>query len=63
MRCNRNKAYRQIPWLKKYGGALAASYVKFMKDIMNILPPRYESKGRKLTSRHIKGGIFIFTIE
>lgn len=48
---------------KKDGGPITSSYVKFMKDIMNILVPKYDSQGWMLTYRHIKGGIFIFTIE
>jgi len=48
---------------KKDGESRTSNYVKLMKDILNILTPKYESKGWYLTHRHIKGGIFIFTIE
>jgi hypothetical protein len=48
---------------KKDGGSRTSNYVKLMKDVMNILTPKYESQGWNLTHRHIKGGIFIFTIK
>ena len=48
---------------KKDGGSRTSNYVKLMKDIVNVLAPKYESQGWNLTHRHIKGGIFIFTIE
>jgi hypothetical protein len=48
---------------KKDGGPSTANYVKLMKDVMNVLVPQYGNQGWKLTYRHIKGGIFIFTIE
>jgi len=48
---------------KKDGGSRTSNYVKLMKDIVKVLAPKYESKGWQLTHRHIKGGIFIFTIE
>jgi hypothetical protein len=48
---------------KKDGKPSAADYVKLMKDIMNTLVPQYGNQGWKLSYRHIKGGIFIFTIE
>ena len=48
---------------KKDGGSRTSNYVKLMKDIVNVLAPKYESKEWHLTHRHIKGGIFIFTIE
>jgi hypothetical protein len=48
---------------KKDGGSRTSNYVKLMKDVMNILAPKYKSQGWNLTHRHIKGGIFLFTIE
>jgi hypothetical protein len=48
---------------KKDGGSRTSKYTKLMKDVVNILAPKYESQGWELTHRHIKGGIFIFTIE
>ena len=48
---------------KKDGGSRTSKYTKLMKDVVNVLAPKYESQGWKLTHRHIKGGIFIFTIE
>jgi hypothetical protein len=48
---------------KKDGGSRTSNYVKLMKDVINVLVPKYESQGWHLTYRHIKGGIFIFTIE
>jgi hypothetical protein len=48
---------------KKDSGSRTSKYTKLMKDVVNILAPKYESQGWKLTHRHIKGGIFIFTIE
>jgi hypothetical protein len=47
----------------KDSGSRTSNYVKMMKDIMNILAPKYKSQGWNLTQRHIKGGIFLFTIE
>jgi len=47
---------------KKDGGTRTSNYVKLMRDIMNVLVPKYESQGWNLSHRHIKGGIFIFTI-
>ncbi len=47
---------------KKDGESRTSNYVKLMKDVMAILTPKYESQGWRLTHRHIKGGIFIFTI-
>ena len=47
---------------KKDGENRTSNYVKLMKDVMAILAPKYESQGWRLTHRHIKGGIFIFTI-
>jgi hypothetical protein len=48
---------------KKEGGSRTSNDVKLMKDVMNVLAPKYDSQGWHLTYRHIKGGIFIFTIE
>jgi hypothetical protein len=48
---------------KKDGGSRTSNYVKLMKDVINVLVPKYVSQGWHLTYRHIKGGIFIFTIE
>lgn len=48
---------------KQDGGTRTSNYVKLMKDVMAQLVPKYESQGWHLTYRHIKGGIFIFTIE
>jgi len=48
---------------KKDGGSRTSNYVKLMKDVMNVLAPQYDNQGWQLTHRHIKGGIFIFTIE
>jgi hypothetical protein len=48
---------------KKDGGSRTSNYVKLMKDVMNILAPKYESQGWKLTHRHVKGSIFIITIK
>lgn len=48
---------------KQDGGTRTSNYVKLMKDVMAQLIPKYESQGWHLTYRHIKGGIFIFTIE
>ena len=48
---------------KKDGGSRTSNYTKLMKDVVNVLAPKYESQGWHLTHRHIKGGIFIFTIE
>lgn len=48
---------------KKEGGSRTSNFVKVMKDIMTQLVPKYELQGWHLTYRHIKGGIFIFTIE
>jgi hypothetical protein len=48
---------------RKEGGSRTSNYVKLMKDVMNVLAPKYEAQGWKLTQRHIKGGIFIFSIE
>jgi hypothetical protein len=48
---------------KKDGGSRTSNYVKLMKDVANVLLPKYESQGWNLACRHIKGGIFIFTIE
>lgn len=48
---------------KHDGGTRTSNYVKLMKDVMAQLVPKYESQGWHLTYRHIKGGIFIFTIE
>ena len=48
---------------KKDEGTRTSNYVKLMKDVMNILAPKYRSQGWNLTHRHIKGGIFLFTIE
>jgi hypothetical protein len=48
---------------KKDGGSRTSNYVKLIKDVMNILAPKYKSQGWNLTHRHIKGGIFLFTIE
>jgi hypothetical protein len=47
---------------KKVEGSRTSNYVKLMKDIMNLLAPKYRSQGWNLTHRHIKGGIFMFTI-
>jgi hypothetical protein len=40
-----------------------SSYVKVMKDVAALLIPRYVSQGWILSYRHIKGGIFIFSVE
>lgn len=40
-----------------------SSYVKVMKDVAALLIPRYVSQGWNLSCRHIKGGIFIFSVE
>jgi DNA primase catalytic subunit len=48
---------------KKDGGSRTSNFVKLMKDVMIQLVPKYEIQGWHLTYRHIKGGIFIFTIE
>jgi hypothetical protein len=48
---------------KKDGGPSTANYIKLMKDVMNVLVPQYGNQGWNLSYRHIKGGIFIFTIE
>ena len=48
---------------KHDGGTRTSNFVKLMKDVMAQLIPKYESQGWHLTYRHIKGGIFIFTIE
>ena len=47
---------------KKDGGTRTSNYVKLMKDIVNELAPKYEKQGWCLTHRHIKGGIFMFTL-
>jgi hypothetical protein len=47
---------------KRDGGSRTSNYVKLMKDVTNILAPKYKSQGWNLTHRHIKGGIFLFTI-
>jgi len=44
-------------------GSRTSSYVKVMKDVAAILIPRYLSQGWNLSCRHIKGGIFIFSVE
>jgi hypothetical protein len=48
---------------KKDGGSRTSNYDKLMKDVVNVLAPKYESQGWNLTHRHIRGGIFIFTIK
>ena len=48
---------------KKDEGSRTSNYVKLMKDVVNLLAPKYDNQGWHLTHRHIKGGIFIFTIE
>jgi hypothetical protein len=48
---------------KKDGASRTSNYVKLMKDVINVLVPKYESQGWHLTYRHIKGRIFIITIE
>jgi hypothetical protein len=48
---------------KKDGGSRTSNYTKLMQDVVKVLAPKYESQGWHLTHRHIKGGIFIFTIE
>ncbi len=48
---------------KKIEISRTSNYVKLMKDVMNILAPKYESQGWNLTHRHIKGSIFLFTIK
>jgi hypothetical protein len=48
---------------KKEGESRTSNDVKLMKDVMNVLAPKYDSQGWHLIYRHIKGGIFIFTIE
>jgi hypothetical protein len=48
---------------KKDAGSRTSNYVKLMKDVMNTLVPKYDDQGWQLSHRHIKGGIFIFTIE
>jgi hypothetical protein len=48
---------------KNDGGSRTSNYTKLMKDVVNVLAPKYESQGWHLTHRHIKGRIFIFTIE
>jgi hypothetical protein len=48
---------------KKIEVSRTSNYVKLMKDVMNILAPKYKSQGWNLTHRHIKGGIFMFTIQ
>ena len=48
---------------KKDGGSRTSNYTKLMKDVVNVLAPKYQRQGWSLTHRHIKGGIFIFTIE
>jgi hypothetical protein len=40
-----------------------SSYVKVMKDVAALLIPRYLTQGWSLSYRHIKGGIFIFSVE
>ncbi len=40
-----------------------SSYVKVMKDVAALLIPRYVTQGWNLSYRHIKGGIFIFSVE
>ena len=47
---------------KRDGGSRTSNYVKLMKDVTNILAPKYKSQGWNLTHRHVKGGIFLFTI-
>ena len=44
-------------------GSRTSSYVKVMKDLAAVLIPRYVSQGWNLSYRHIKGGIFIFSVE
>jgi hypothetical protein len=48
---------------KKYGGSSTSNYVKLMKDIMNVLAPKYDGRGWQLSYRHIKGGIFRLRLE
>jgi hypothetical protein len=48
---------------RKEGGSRTSNCVKLMKDVMNVLAPKYKVQGWKLAHRHIKGGIFIFSIE
>ena len=48
---------------KKSGGSRTSNYVRLIKDVMNILAPKYHSQGWNLSCRHIKGAIFLFTIE
>lgn len=48
---------------KQNGGSRTSNYVKLIKDVMNILVPKYQSQGWNLSCRHIKGAIFMFTIE
>ena len=44
-------------------GSRTASFVKVMKDVAALLIPRYVTQGWNLSYRHIKGGIFIFSVE
>jgi len=37
---------------KKDGGTRTSNYVKLMRDIMNVLVPKYESQGWNLSHRH-----------
>lgn len=48
---------------KQNGDSRTSNYVKLIKDVMNILVPKYHSQGWNLSCRHIKGAIFMFTIE
>ncbi len=48
---------------KKTEVSRTSNYVKLMKDIVQMLTPKYKGQGWNLTHRHIKGGIFLFTIE
>ncbi len=48
---------------KKIEVSRTSNYVKMMKDVMNILAPKYKGQGWNLTHRHVKGAIFLFTIE
>ncbi len=47
---------------KKIEVSRTSNYVKLMKDVMYILTPKYKGQGWNMTHRHIKGGIFLFTI-
>lgn len=58
---SRYSALTNRPDIKDPG--LTSNAVKLMKDVAGVLIPKYSTQGWNLSYRHIKGRIFIFTIE